>query len=208
MKTHHNLLPPEFQKRLLFAVRIRQWCKIWAVTALVLTAFGVQKYVGTFRLQEQWNALNQQAIPVVDAKLRNAAREKQLAELRDKIALIDGVNDAKDHLSLIGVISQSVRNSGDSIQVQSCTFHELATSATKPVQVAPIPNPPAAPVVTVVEKTMKIDLRGLSTDERAIARFINTLKKNEAFTHVELKAVRGIEVSNQSLRAYQIECDL
>ncbi len=208
MKTHDNLLPPEFQKRLLIAVRIRQWCKIWAITTLVVMGFCLQKYASSYRLQEQWNRLNHQTNSIVDTKLKNETLERQLVELLEQISLIDEANDAKDHLALIGVISRSVRNSGESIQVQSCTFHELTVATSKPEKNAQLQNQAAKPFVPVVEKTMKIDLRGLSTDEGSIARFINALKKVDTFSHVELKAVRGTEISNQTLRAYQIECAL
>lgn len=208
MKTYQNLLPPEFQQRLLISVRLRQWCKIWALTVLALLAFGLQEYAGSHQLQQRWDALNQRAAPIVQTKLENDAFAKQLTALDEKIALIEGVNDAKNHLALIGIISHSARNTGKSIQIQACTFQELAPVAANKSNAAQPQNQPGKPKVPIDEKTMKVDLRGLAVDEHSIARFIKTLKKIEAFNHVELKTVRGTGISNQSFCTYQIECAL
>lgn len=207
--THHNLLPPEFRRRMLFTMRLRQWFRVWGLSLVALLAGGYYKSLEYRGIEQSWEILRQRTIPIQQMKRANTALTEQLADLEEKVLLIDHVNDAEHHLALIGVISQSVRQSGNTIQIQSCTLQEIApaggggNSRQQPTRSQQAKQP-----VRSAAQHMKIELRGMSVDERAIARFIKTLKTVDIFTSVELKSVRNTLVSDQTLRAYHIECAL
>jgi Tfp pilus assembly protein PilN len=180
MNEHENLLPIDWQRRLLRRRRLRQW----ALACLAALVLGASVCAIKFSLLTQRRAevaaLEGQAEPLQATTRETIQFETQLAELAGRESLLTTLDGAGQPFQLLGIISSGAALQKPNLRVVSFS---MQTQSQQIVANAAVANPVGPPAERVV-----IQLEGISVDNLAVASFVNQLRQFDVFDEVNLRS--------------------
>ena len=196
MKTALNLLPMKYRRERLARRRAIQWS---LVLVAVLGTIGAARW---FRLHE-YRALDRQlaAVSREDSPTQAMLREitsmrEQIAQLQQHQTIATELEQQRQVLALLAVVSQAARQSQGKLRVTDCRVVDLQA-----MEVAQYRGDNTSQQGTVT-------LVGVSLDSPAVAEFEDSLVRSGLFADVKLiKSNEHTQVGTQ-LYDYEVRCEL
>ncbi len=227
MRAFANLLPFEYRQRQLLRRRIRQWCMLWGLCALVIAGAWWAKRLHYRIMLRNRQAAERSFLPLAELAQESQALRNELAELRAKGTILGQLHDQRPLLSLLGLAGRSAQECRGRLVVRKMRFerHELGSPGGSaragraqrgpaaagqsqrpgeragPLVAGHSAGASAAPWGTVV-------IEGEALDNLAVATFVVQLRDSGMFRRVELKSTQGATTPTGSLRIYVVECQI
>lgn len=205
MKTHLNLLPLPFRRRLIVRQELLRW---GAACAVAVAVSGIICFRAHCRVQLKKAEL-QQLAEKVDPLRSAAASNQQLAEQLDvarrRHQLLRTLEGVHPPLQLMGIVSRSVAEKNGTVQVRSLavmpgTEGQTAVPGRRGRQGA------TRRVATEASSSGQLSLQGVAADEVALTEFVNDLRAAGFFLSVELRSSSSVALQFDSARQYSVEC--
>lgn len=209
MKRHLNLLPWTFQRRMLVRRRLGQWSAVCVVSTMLLGGVWLWEARARDLEQSAIDNLERRASPILGMMQRNQKIEQRLKLLEGGQSLLGELEPEQLSYHLLAAVSKSASQCSGRIQVQQFTLErtQQAKDSVKDAAKAP-PKEGAAQKEPETEEVCKVTIKGIGTDNLAVAQFVAALRESSLFQKVELKsAVGGADARGQG-RSYIIECSL
>lgn len=180
-----NLLPPQFVRRRLILNRIRQWCAVIAIVAILFVAWNISLGIQWCRCQDSFQRCSIAAEPIrrlhtdrLDLAKKTNQNEKNLNRL-----IASAANDRT--LATLGVIAQGVMATDRSVQIQ-----ELQVTLSNPTQ----------------KRSYFVAVRGIAAQADAINTFVESLNRSGIFPSVELRSTQERLIEDKSIQEFMLEC--
>ena len=211
MKTHLNLLPCSFRKRMLIRTRLVQWCVLWAICLVCVSGACCAKYLTFASHKKLFARLDRKCDSLRVIHSQNKRLHKRLTELTGRESLLAELESARHPLCLVGIVSQSARRSEGSVQIHrfflSTVQRAPATSTqTNASKTGPRKTQKRPTVKQTSPEHNRLTLNGVAVDDLAVAKFIAGLRETGIFRSVELKSSSGTQYATNEARKYEVEC--
>lgn len=207
MKRHLNLLPWTFQRRMLVRRRLWQWSVVCFVAAFVLGGVWLWEARARDLELQSVETLRRKASPILGMQQRNQRIQQRLRLLEGGQSLLGELEPEQLSFHLLAAISRGAAKCEGRIQVRELSLERTTQTRQQP-QKAAANDKTAATLPEVTEEVCKICVKGIGTDNLAVARFVVALRDSLLFEKVELKStVGGTDAGGQG-RSYHIECSL
>lgn len=207
MKHHLNLLPWSFQRRMLVRRRLGQWSAVAIVSALALGGTCLWEARARELEQRAVETLERRAAPILGLQQRNQKIEQQLRSLEGGQSLLGELEPERMSYHLMAAVSGSAGQCRGRILVQQFLLERTLQARKEPTKETSTETAAAKPP-EVLEEICKVTIKGIGTDNLAVAQFVAALRDTSLFEKVELKsAVGGADAGGQG-RSYLIECFL
>jgi hypothetical protein len=214
MKTNLNLLPWSYRRDHVLRRCLRQWCGTWAAVAALLTCgWWVERSACRAVLadveskQQSYEGVKQLRSDI--AKL--TAMQKGLGNQENLLGTLQSVPPP---LLVVALVSQSAQHCQGRVMVRQLIYQQAATnpgtvalqaSIAQPVITSP-PGVIQTPLDAQRRESASLSLRGIGTDNVAVAQFVVGLRESGVFQHVDLKSAAENESARTHTTAYQVEC--
>lgn len=183
MKTHVNLLPWSYQRAKMLRLRLVQWSVLSFVCVSVLAACWWTKRKEVAAELAVLRARETRFAPLESLQAETLRIAAEIQGLEARSLLLGGLEDRHPALTLLGMISDSVRQCGGNVTVEQ-------------LRVSPISS--SAELVT---------LKGVGTDNLSVARFVVALRATGGFDRVELKSSLKEALGEREIAGYIVECE-
>jgi len=197
MKNCLNLMPWRCRKAQLVRLRLGQWCLPWAVAGGLVVAAGLVKW-------DQWRSSGdrverlQRACGPSDALLAEIKTFGNRVEaLKAREAALAQLEYPRPALTFLGLVSRSAKECEGRLRVEHLSLHSDGDAGAVPSRGSTRAGPGRVTSVTV---------KGIATDNLAVARFVLALRQTKAFDRVELKSSQEQPADRRRTRSYQVEC--
>lgn len=205
MKTHLNLLPLPFRRRLVIRSELIRWGAA-CVMALVISAVWCLDAHRSSRLkQAQLDQLTTQAAPLRSLATDNICLAGQLNVSHRRHVLLQSLEGVHPPLQLLGIVSQSADNDQGSVQVRSFALTPRVAQQPKKSKATGRRNKATA-TSNVSEVSGQLSLQGVALNDGALTDFIDRLRRKSFFTSVDLRSSSTVQLSLGSARHYSVEC--
>ena len=203
MMEHCNLLPLEFQRRLLIRSRLLQWSVVWGVITVAVAGLAVHRVCFMFAQQERVQVMERQSEPLRNTVAENERLRGQLEEMTGREVLLGELDSAAYPLQLMGLVSRGASACEERLQVREFSLQRVQNA---PRQTTTTSAPAEVEQSQPVAEMMRLTLEGRAVDDLAIARFVTALRQTRVFESVELKSSVGSQFGNTWTREYQVAC--
>jgi hypothetical protein len=207
MKRHLNLLPWSFRRRMLVRRRLGQWSALGFVAVLVMGSVWLWEARALDRDEQSVEALRRRAAPTLGMQQKNQRGQQRLRSLEGGQSLLAELEPERMSFHLLAAISRGAGQCQGRIQVRHLSL-ERALQPVKTATAPPAGDKTAAKQPEVMEEVCKVSVRGIGTDNLAVAQFVAALRDSSLFHSVELKSTVGGSDAHEQGRAYHIECTL
>ncbi|HEY4232535.1 MAG TPA: PilN domain-containing protein [Lacipirellulaceae bacterium] len=196
MKSAINLLPPVLRRGRMLRRRAIQW---GAVLCIVLVGAWAARW---WKLRE-YHSLNQQLEAVAhngrpaQVKLQEiTVMRQQLRQLQQHEDVAKELQQQRQVLAVLGVVSQAARQSNGRLRVTDLKVTDFQTAH---VADQPEKEPTRGGTVTLI---------GVSLDSPTVAEFHDTLERSGLFVDVKLIKSNARKENDTSLYEYEVCCEL
>ena len=186
-----NLLPPKFVWRKMMRKRVRQWICFLGLVTLLFSAWNASYRVEWWRYNRDLKEIEGAVAPVrqssmerIELTKKTILIEKKLNQLRE-IAFEDGTT------STLSVVAKGVLATNNSVQVQ-----ELQVS----------PSNSTSTSKSSSQRNYIVSIRGIGAQSDSITKFMDSLNRSGIFPRVELRATQELQVKDQWIQEFQLEC--
>lgn len=186
-----NLLPPKFVWRKMMRKRVRQWICFLGLVTLLFSAWNASYRVEWWRYNRDLKEIEGAVAPVrqssmerIELTKKTILIEKKLNQLRE-IAFEDGTT------STLSVVAKGVLATNNSVQVQ-----ELQVS----------PSNSTSTSKSSSQRNYIVSIRGIAAQSDSITKFMDSLNRSGIFPRVELRATQELQVKDQWIQEFQLEC--
>ncbi len=200
MMDHCNLLPFEFQRRLLFRSRLWQWSLVWGATTAAVLLLATHRVNYLLGHESRLQHMEQRCEPLRQLVAENRELQQRLREMNSRELLAGELDGARYPLELLGFVSRTAHAFGDQLHVRHFSLSHVA----RPPK--PASKSQDVPVASTEPETICLTLGGLATDGLTIARFVTALRESRVFESVELKSSIPGRVGDIPSREYQLTC--
>jgi len=197
MKSHINILPLQFRKKLLVRQIVPYWASVWVGVAVVAAIVCWKADASLAEAQAEFAIIDVQAEPLREIVQRNQKATENLKVADQRQLLVDCLKAADKPLQLVGLISSTANTNDGSIQIQSFQL----TQGEQPTNVA---SPGTAE--NDAQRRMKLGLQGYAVDDLALSRFVSQLRATGVFESVELQTSSNVQLAAGNARQYVVEC--
>lgn len=197
MKSHLNILPLQFRKKLLARQIVPCWAVVWVGAAVVASCVCWKADASLAVARAEFEAVDARAEPLRQIVKRNSETADDLKIADQRQLLVDCLRAANKPLQLVGLISATANTADGSIQIQNFQLtqsEELTTDQGRGSQEA---NGP---------RRMKLGLQGYAVDDLALSRFVSQLRATGVFESVELQTSSNVQLVAGNARQYIVEC--
>lgn len=195
---HANLLPTAWRRRSLIRQRLRQWCVVWILSAVGITAASATQYWLARRGERVVTELEVQAAPVRERLRQTDQMRSRLEELDSRESLLAALESTREPFLLMGMVAQSAQKLPGRLWLDNFRLESTRRPGLRPVPGTPATSPP-----TDVEE-VKLTLDGNAVDDMAITRFVATLRSYRVFDDVHLDSLVGDR--DQGPREFSVSC--
>jgi Tfp pilus assembly protein PilN len=192
-----NLLPPGLGIKLLIRRRLRGWAIVWGF-ALVVGVLAVSNdYADLLRVRTEFDHLSNRVQPLEQLHTKISTTKKRLRDLDQEVNRLQAVCVDDRSLAVLKVVGQSIEQIAGKVQVDHLNMvcSGWRTSAGKTKKSGPGP----------LEST--VALRGIATDDLAIADFVAALRRSGVFAQVDLRSTQQFVAGKIVGRQFQIACN-
>jgi hypothetical protein len=197
MKSHINILPLQFRKKLLVRQIVPSWACVWGGVAVMAAIICWNADATLADAQAAFAIVDVRAEPLRQIVQRNQQATEDLKVADQRQLLADCLNAADKPLQLVGLISSTANTNDGSIQIQSFQL----TQGEQPTKSAS-----AATAENNAPHRMKLGLQGYAVDDLALSRFVSQLRATGVFESVELQTSSNVQLAAGSARQYVVEC--
>jgi hypothetical protein len=195
MKTTINLLPRSLRRQQIIRRRVTQWC---CIIFTVLVAGWILHW-SDLRAQEtlaqRFEVLAREHQPTQLMLRQLVDMRRELQELQQQEAIAIELEQQRNALTLLGVISQTAKNSNDRLRVTELTLTNFQKRIVQDESKSADGEPGS------------LHIRGVSLDNSAVPELLAGLQDSGIFRWVELVGLRERQGEANSLRDYEIRCD-
>ncbi len=200
MKDRINLLPQDFQEAIASVQRLKRWLGIACVIGIVTGASLVKQQQHVSRLTKE-RLLVSQRVRSLRTKLAESREARRiLNDLRTKHDLVSMLEAELPAVQILGVVSQSARDPGRRIQVNSLRAEEILRDLPVSPASAQRSTKPKQETVLVVTVT------GIAQDDLAVTHFVTRLRQSNMFRSVKLNSTTGGHETVAVDRHYEVQC--
>lgn len=186
-----NLLPPKFVWQKMMRKRVRHWICFLGLVTLLFSAWNASYRVEWWRHNRDLKEIEEAVAPVrqssmerIELTKKTILIEKKLNQLRE-IAFEDGTT------STLSVVAKGVLATNNSVQVQ-----ELQVS----------PSNSTSTSKSSSKQNYIVSIRGIAAQSDSITKFMDSLNRSGMFPRVELRATQELQVKDQWIQEFQLEC--
>jgi hypothetical protein len=196
MKSHINILPLQFRKKLLVRQIVPCWACVWLGVTVVAAIVCWNANASLADARTAFAIIDGRAEPLRQIVQRNQKATDSLKVADQRQLLVDCLQAADKPLQLVGLISSTANTKDGSIQIQSFQLTQGQ------------PTDSASPVATHgnAPLRMKLGLQGYAVDDLALSRFVSQLRATGVFESVELQTSSNVQLAAGSARQYVVEC--
>jgi len=205
MKTHLNLLPLSFQRRLVVRRDLIQWGSVCFMGLVIGTICCVDAHHTAEQQQRQLDRLTSRAVPLRRLGEENQRLAERLNQAHDRHLLLQSLEGVHPPLQIMGVVSRSAHNDIGSVQVRSFILTpgesdrpRMSPGNTRRSVSSSTNKPPA--------NAGRLFLQGTALDDNALTGFVNGLRGEGLFKSVELRSSSTLQLSFGDARQYSVEC--
>lgn len=210
-----NLLPIAWQRRMIINRRLSQWASLWIVTSILAGGACAGKYWVYMRNLRSFEQVQTTVVPLQQIALETQELQRKFSQLEGRESLLATLDSSEHPFQLLGIVSQSAANSSGKVQVNDLSLKTVRydfqsnlqlprnirsqgnRSRTINVQGNNTHNPEPEKVA--------LQLIGTASDDIAVTRFVNQLRKYNVFDSVVL--VSSQSTSKGSLREFIVGCE-
>lgn len=197
MKSHLNILPLQFRRKLLIRQIVPCWACVWVGVALLATVVCWKADGSLSAARAELEIVDARAEPLRQIVQRNQKTSDSLTVADQRQLLVDCLKAADKPLQLVGLISATANTADGSIQIQNFQLTQGETKLTGPSRNSTEDNGP---------RRMKLGLQGYAVDDQALSRFVSQLRATGVFESVELQTSSNVQLVAGSVRQYIVEC--
>ena len=196
MKSALNLLPFAYRRQWLLRRRALQWLMVLAVTLSAISAARWYRGHEQHALQRQLEAITREGRPS-QAMLREITRMRaQIGRLQHHQTIAQELEQQRQVLALLGVISQAAERTHGRLRVLDCRVVDLQATEVVADQAEGAMHPGT---VTLV---------GVSLDSPTVAEFQDGLLRSGLFADVKLVKSNKRDGLGPELCDYEVRCEL
>jgi hypothetical protein len=196
MKTAINMLPPAYRRGCLLRRRAIQWGAV--ICVVLVGAWGARwwKLREYYELNQQLEAVAREGRPA-QVKLQEITEMRlQLRQLQQHEDVAKELQQQRQVLAVLGVVSQAAQQSGGRLRVTDFKVADL--------QSLRVENPHG----TELAHCGTVTLIGVSLDSPTVAEFHDTLERSGLFANVKLIKSNVRKDNELSLYDYEVCCEL
>ncbi len=204
MMEHCNLLPAEFQRRLLIRHRLWQWSFVWGATTVVIAGLVAHRVNFLLSHETRLQHMEQRCEPLRKQVAEIRDLRTRLQEMNGRELLASELDGARYPLELMGLVSQTARACGPELQIRRFKLWHDAKPAGPPTKAER--KSTGETTTTPKSEVICLTLAGLATDGLAVARFATALRETRVFESVELKSSIAGRIGDVPTREYELSC--
>jgi len=196
MKTAINLLPPVYRRQRLVRRRAIQWC---VVLVSALSTLGVAYWYKVHEshvLQRQLAAAERESRPSRNMLRQISSMRGQIEKLQQHQSIAQELEQQRQVLALLGVVSQAARQTQGRLRVIDCRVVDLQAT-----EVAESRGEGSLRAGTVT-------VTGVALDSPAVAGFEQELMRSGLFADVKLIKSNERNQLGPELFDYEVRCEL
>jgi Tfp pilus assembly protein PilN len=205
-----NLLPFEFTRRRVVRSITRLWFVIGAALIVVAIPLLIPEYQRLQKLHGEFSkikALNAPIHKVLDDKTEI---ENQIKVLENEKAVLAKVLPDQRVMSILAILSQSVRDAEGKMQIQRFGFTTNYIDEVETATVAPSKSSSRKPAqnkeVVTAQPVSTLNLNGVALDDRSVGKFVEGLKAKGVFSSVDLKSCSESNIQGKLAWTFSVEC--
>ena len=200
---HINLLPQPLLWQVMLRIRVRQWVAAWGAVAALALAIGVFEYFQLSAQRQRLVEAESRCLSLRHVESESNALGERLVALRGQSVLLAALQPEQRGVALLGIVANSAKQTGGRLQLQRLSFQavEPASKTKTPEAGSASPAGQSAAV-----ELSALQIQGAAVDDRAVAQFVEGLRRTSAFERVELKSSSALRTPGGSGRQFQVEC--
>ena len=196
MKSHLNILPLKFRKKLLTRQIVPYWACVWVGVVVAVAVACWKEDASLAMARTAFEAVDVRAEPLRQIVQRNQQTSDSLKIADQRQLLVDCLRAADKPLQLVGLVSTTANTSDGSIQLHSFRL----TQGERPL------SGTSADSTQSKTPQMKLGLQGYAVDDLALSRFVSQLRATGVFETVELQTSSNVQLAAGNARQYVVEC--
>ncbi len=192
MKKMVNLLPVSYRRQQIVRRRAVQWCSVVAAVLVFGAAWHWWELREHRQLAEQLEMMSREHAPTQTMLKQVVEMRKQLEELDQQEKVAAELEQQRNALKLIGVVSQSAEMTKGRLRVTKLELTDFQRIGATGGQGGVASG---------------LLLSGVSLDNPSVAELLTGLKKSGLFSRVELSTIKERENTTTALRDYEVRCE-
>lgn len=196
-KNYANLLPEDYRRRRLVRRRLLQWIMISLVVVVGCVSTLIVRGGQLSRLQRAVAERRRVYAPTKTMLAEIPRMEYEMQELSRRDGMVAKLRDPRPPLTAIGMVSQSAARCKGGVRVLQLIVERPETT----------PPPLDGDAAEDKVKSGLITIQGTGADNPAVAQFVASLRRTQAFRRVDLKSsVRG-RFALSDVQRFVVECE-
>jgi hypothetical protein len=198
MKTHLNLLPWRFRRRIIVRTRCREWAVGLALACCLPATWCFYTIVETRALLAELESVEEEATPFRNRLLQNEKLNAEMRRAGSRKELVTALRTTRSPLQLLGLLSEHAWRSNGAVQVRGLQFiaeHSGSDVVTE-----------SGGTLRGQEERLRIGVQGVAIDDQAVSRFVQSLRTTGLFAALELRQTGDREIEQARVREFSIEC--
>jgi len=194
MRTNINLLPHSFRRQQMIRTRVIQWSM--AMCGVVIVGWIIHCYQLSERraLSQHLEVLAREHQPTQTMLRQLVDMRQQLKDLQQQEAIAVQLEQQRNALALLGVISRTAKNTNGRLRITKLELTNFQGH-----------QGTAAGAGTA--QSGGLLLAGVSLDNPAVGELLDGLQDSGVFRLVELMALKERPHDDESLRDYEVRCE-
>ena len=193
MRTAINLLPQSFRRQQILRQRAIQWASI--ISAVLVTGWGWHWYEmrEDRQLRQQLETLSRENAPTQAMLKQLVEMRQQLKELEQLEKVAKELDNQRNALTLLGLISDSAQKTNGRLRVTKFEIKDLQSAQ--------------AGGDNGAANVAGLTVGGVSLDNPAVAELFDGLQKSGIFRKVDLVTLKEREDNDSAMRDYEVRCE-
>lgn len=206
MKTHLNLLPLPFQRRLIVRCESVRWGAASVVALIVSSLYCLDAGETTREMRSQLDHLTSQAAPLEILAAENRRLAVKLDVSHRRHLLLQSLEGVHPPLQLLGIVSRSASIEDGAIQVRSFVVTPESGGGRPSGRETRQRRQSVSRGGEETANNGQLSLQGIALNEIALSEFVNRLRSDGFFRSVELRSSSNVALPFGSARQYSVEC--
>jgi Tfp pilus assembly protein PilN len=205
-----NLLPFEFTRRRVVRSITRLWFVIGAILVIIAIPLLIPEYQRLQKLHQEFSKIQAKNAPIHKILNDKTEIENQIKILESEKAVLAKVLPDQRVMSILAILSQSVRDAEGKMQIQRLGFttnyiDEVETAISAPSKGNSRRGGQSKEIV-VASPISTLSLSGVALDDRSVGKFVEGLKAKGVFSSVDLKSCSESNIQGKLAWAFSVEC--
>ena len=195
MRTSINLLPASFRRQQILRRRATQWSSILCVVLFSGWAWHWYEMREDRALAQQLEVVEREHAPTHRLIQQLVDMRTKLEQLQQQEAVARELEHRRNALTLLGVISQTARQTGGRLRLMRMELTNFQNSGS------------GGSTAAGAGSSSGLLLSGVSLDNPSVVELLDGLQGSGIFSRVELLASKEREAAEVALRDYEVRCE-